>query len=287
MERTTSGIERAFVTLDEGQVHLRRMTAAHADDACGTPLLLCHASPSSSWWLQGLMRELRAAGCASTLVAPDTLGNGDSAPPAVETPDIAYFADSVRRLADALGFERIDVYGSHTGARIACEVAAAFPDRVRRVVLDGIVEYDDEMRRLVVENYAPAIEPDDYGRQFVWAFNFVRDQALHFPWFLRDPAHRLNVPVPPARTLHHAAIEVLKALDTYAKPYVAAFEYRAYSRMPLVRAPVLLLKPDTELPVLNAAVDKARSLLADARVAAVRPGEAAKAAAIAEFLGGR
>jgi hypothetical protein len=55
--------------------------------------------------------------------------------------------------------------------------------------------------------------------------------------------------------------------------------------MPLIRAPVLLLKPDTELPVLNAAVEKAQSLIPDARVAAVRPGEAAKAAAIATFLG--
>jgi pimeloyl-ACP methyl ester carboxylesterase len=284
MTPTTSELERAFVTLDEGQVHLRRFAAATPEGAAATPLLLFHASPSSSWWLQGLMREIRAAGRASTLVAPDTLGNGDSAPPAPARPDIAYFADSQRRLIDALGFERVDVYGSHTGARIACEFAAAFPDRVRRVVLDGIVEYDDEMRRLVVENYAPTIEPDDYGRQFVWAFNFVRDQALHFPWFLRDPAHRLNVPVPPARVLHRAAVEVLKSFDTYAKPYVAAFEYRAYSRMPLIRAPVLLLKPDTELPVLNAAVAKAQSLLVDARVAAVKAGEAAKAAAIATFL---
>jgi pimeloyl-ACP methyl ester carboxylesterase len=285
MAPTTSGIERAFVTLAEGQVHLRRLNAAPGAQTRGTPLLLFHASPSSSWWLQGLMLELRAAGCANDLVAPDTLGNGDSVAPAPERPDIAYFADSQRRLVDALGFERIDVYGSHTGARIACEFAAAFPERTRRVVLDGIVEYDDDMRRLVVENYAPRIEPDDYGRQFVWAFNFVRDQALHFPWFLRDPAHRLNVPVPPAHVLHRATLDVLKALDTYAKAYVAAFEYRAYSRMPLIRAPVLLLKPDTELPVLNAAVEKAQSLIPVAHVAAVRPGEAAKAAAIATFLG--
>ena len=274
-------IERSFASLREGQVHLR---CVHLPDSATNPLLLLHASPSSSWFLQGLMAALHAAGCTQRLIAPDTLGNGDSAAPDVARPDIAYFADSVRRLIDTLGLQRIDLYGAHTGARIACEFAAAYPDRVGRVILDGIIEYDDAMRQLIVENYAPQIAPDDYGRQFVWAFNFVRDQALHFPHFMRDPAHRLSVAVPSAPVLHRAALDVLKALDTYWKPYVAAFEYRAYSRMPAIKAPVLLLKPDTELPVLTAAVSKAAGLLRDARIAAVAGGDAAKAAAIAAFL---
>jgi hypothetical protein len=90
--------------------------------------------------------------------------------------------------------------------------------------------------------------------------------------------------VPPAPVLHRAALDVLKALDTYAMPYIAAFEYRAYARMPVIEAPVLLLKPETELPVLNEAVAKAASLLPDAAIAAVAGGEVAKAAAIAGFL---
>ena len=121
--------------------------------------------------------ELRKAGCNAALIAPDTLGNGDSAPPGIDRPDIAYFADSMRRM-----------------------------------------------------------------------------------------------------------IDVLKALDTYADPYIAAFEYRAYERMPNVEAPVLLLKADSELPVLQAAVAKAASLLRDAHIATVTGGDTAKAKAIAGFL---
>ena len=45
----------------------------------------------------------------------------------------------MRRLIDGLEVPRVDIYGSHTGDRIASEFATAFPDRVRRVVLDGIV----------------------------------------------------------------------------------------------------------------------------------------------------
>jgi pimeloyl-ACP methyl ester carboxylesterase len=274
-------IERAFVTLAEGQMHLRRIAG---DPGAGRPLLLCHASPSSSWGLVGLMQALGAAGHRGTIIAPDTLGNGDSVAPAGEHPDIAYFADSKRRLIDALGFERVDVYGGHTGARIACEFAAAFPDRVGRVILDGIMEYGEDMKRLVVENYAPKIVPDEYGRQLIWAFNFVRDQAHYFPYFMRDPAHRLAGAVPDPAILHRATLDVLKALDTYMKPYIAAFEYPANSRMPQVQAPVLLLRPDAELPVLNAAIETALAKLQRASVARVAPGDAPKAAAIAAFL---
>lgn len=284
MNTPNAGIVRAFVTLTEGQIHLRRLEADSSTQPPKIPLLMLHASPSSSWSLQGLMTALRATGWRAPLIAPDTLGNGDSVAPGVSKPDIGYFADSMRRLIDALELPQVDVYGSHTGARIACEFAAAFPDRVRRVILDGITEYDDELRAEIIANYAPSIAPDDYGRQFVWAFNFVRDQALHFPWFMRDPAHRLSVSVPSAAVLHRAALDVLKALDTYAKPYIAAFEYRAFTRMPAIAAPVLLLKPDSELPVLRAAVERALASLRNARVATVTGGDSAKAAAIHEFL---
>jgi pimeloyl-ACP methyl ester carboxylesterase len=274
-------IERAFVALVEGQVHLRRLRPLRSETC---PLILLHASPTSSWFMQGLMQALAATGAPRDIIAPDTLGNGDSAAPGPERPDIAYFADSLRRLLDALGVEQADVYGSHTGARIACEFAAAFPQRARRVILDGIIEYDDETRRLVVDNYAPTVPPDHYGRHLLWAFNFVRDQAIYFPYFQRDPAHRLGGAMPDAARLHRATLDVLKALDTYAKPYIAAFEYRAYARMPLVKAPVLLLRPDSELPILNAAIAAATARLPDARVAVVDGTDAAKAAAIAHFL---
>jgi pimeloyl-ACP methyl ester carboxylesterase len=274
-------LERAFVTLAEGQVHLRRLSPPEAQ---GCPLLLLHASPTSSFFMQGLMRAISEKAPTRSLLAPDTLGNGDSAVPLPDHPDIAYFADSQRRMLDALKIDRVDVYGAHTGARIACELAAAHPQRVRRVILDGIIEYDDDTRRLVVENYAPKVSPDDYGRHLLWAFNFVRDQALYFPYFQRDVAHRLAGAMPDAATLHRATLDVLKALDSYSKPYIAAFEYRAWSRMPLIKAPVLLLRPDAELPTLNAAIGEAQARIPDARVARVAAGDAAKAGAIAAFL---
>lgn len=278
---TAAVVERAFVRIAEGQVHLRRLVA---DGSTKPPLFLLHASPSSSRWMTGLMEAIAPSG--RTVIAPDTLGNGNSALPAPASPDIAYFADSVLRLADAMGIERFDVYGAHTGARTACELAAMAPDRIGHAVLDGIKDYDDETRAAILAHYAPTPIPDDHGTHFVWAFHFVRDQALYFPHFQRDPEHRLPGHMPPARVLHDAALDVLKALDTYALPYLAAFRYRPLERMPLIRCPVLLLKAERELAVLNAAIDDALGQLADGHVAAVSSEPDAKARAIIAFLDG-
>jgi pimeloyl-ACP methyl ester carboxylesterase len=242
-------VDRAFVRIAEGLVHMRRVDAP-GDDR--NPLLMLHASPGSSRGLEPLMRALHAGG-GPCLIAPDTLCNGDSAAAAPEDPGIGYFADSVVRLLDTMGISRVDLYGSHTGARIACELAATCPDRIDRVIFDGIGEYDPEMMELLVDRYAPEMAPDDYGRQFIWAFNFVRDQALHFPHFLRDPEHRLMTrSVPSAMDLHVATIEVLKGLESYHKPYRAAFRYSASIRLPFVSRPVTFLSPQGELPSLRA-----------------------------------
>ena len=283
---TIGEIERAFVRLDEGQLHLRRLPASAAGPQTALPLLLFHASPASSWFMQGLMLALRAAGHTGEIIAPDTPGNGDSAPPAPARPDMVYFADAMRRMCKALGIERAHLYGTHTGARIACEFAAAYPEHTGKLVLSGITEYPQAMREDVIAHYAPIVEPDEYGRHLIWAFNFCRDQALYFPHFRKSAETRLAGGVPPPAILHRITLDVLKALDSYALPYQAAFRYRAFERMPAICAPTLLLRPESELAVLNQSVTTALGLIADSRAATIAPGDAAAAAAIAPFLAG-
>ncbi|WP_404476740.1 alpha/beta fold hydrolase [Novosphingobium sp. BL-52-GroH] len=274
-------VDRAFVRIEEGQVHLRRCDGAKAV----RPLVMVHASPGSSRGLAPLMREMTALDGAPTLIAPDTLGNGDSVAPTVAEPDIAWFARSLVRVLDALGLDKVDLYGTHTGARTVCEMAAAFPDRVGRVVFDGIGDYTPEMRDLLVDRYAPEMAPDDYGTQFVWAFHFVRDQALHFPHFLRDPAHRLTArPVPEAADLHTAVVDVLKGLGSYHKPYRAAFRYEAGKRLGDIAAPVLFVGAENELPSLRAATEGLCALCRDGRVVPVSGDPRHKARAILDFL---
>ncbi|MEO9599412.1 alpha/beta hydrolase [Parasphingorhabdus sp.] len=277
---TDTKIRRAFVSLDEGQLHLRIWDG----DKNIIPIILLHASPASSWFMQDMMRELVEAGFRGSIIAPDTLGNGDSDVPSPETPDIPYFADSIKRMMAELGLDKAHIYGTHTGARIACEFGVAFPENTGTVMLDGITEYEDELREQIIANYAPKVEPDEYGRHLTWAFNFCRDQALYFPHFLKTPENRLSVPMPPPEILHRITLDVLKALDSYSKPYLAAFNYRAFERMPELNAPTLLLKPEGELPTLKAAVETALDLLPCGEIVSIAPGPGLKASAIAAFI---
>jgi pimeloyl-ACP methyl ester carboxylesterase len=231
-----------------------------------------------------LMEALAARRPGARLIAPDTLGNGDSAAPAPQTPDVPYFADALARLLDAMGVTQIDLYGSHTGARVATEFAAAYPARVRRLVLDGIVDYPDELKKQILANYAPDIRPDDYGRQLIWAFNFTRDQNLYSPYFMRNAENRLNVSMASAEELHLRTVDILKALRTYHKPYLAAFRYVARDRIPLVKAPTLMITVPTDSPALRAGAAELVKLLPDGRHREIAVGVDVKAAEIAAFL---
>lgn len=282
MSDRKSQIDRAFVRVEEGQVHLRRVEG----DAGPRPLVLLHASPGSSRGLEGLMKALTVCPCAPLLVAPDMPGNGDSDAFAPHDSDIGWYAGALIRLLDRMALDRVDLYGTHTGARLGCEAAAAYPDRIGRVIFDGIADYPDTMRDSLVRDYAPEMVPDDYGTQLVWAFHFVRDQALHFPHFLRDPEHRLmSRAVPPAPELHASVVEVLKGLTSYHKAYRAAFRYRAGERMRAISAPAMLISAENELPTLRAANAGFAAALKYGEVDVVGRGMPAKAAAVARFLG--
>jgi pimeloyl-ACP methyl ester carboxylesterase len=226
-------IRRGFVEVAEGQVHYR--TAGW--DRPGVPLVMLHASPGSARMLEPL---IGAFGRSRRVVATDTLGNGDSSPPAEDGTDIAYFADAHLRALDSLGIGRFDLYGSHTGANIACEIAIAHPDRVRRLILDGVSLYTAEERADMLAHYAPGVTIDQNGTQLHWIWHFVRDVYLFWPWYRRDAAHRRALGLPGADELHDKVVEVLKAARTYHIPYRAAIGYDKEPRLPLVRVPILL-----------------------------------------------
>ena len=226
-------IRRGFVEVAEGQVHYR--TAGW--DRPGVPLVMLHASPGSARMLEPL---IGAFGRSRRVVATDTLGNGDSSPPAEDGTDIAYFADAHLRALDSLGIGRFDLYGSHTGANIACEIAIAHPDRVRRLILDGVSLYTAEERADMLAHYAPGVTIDQNGTQLHWIWHFVRDVYLFWPGYRRDAGHRRALGLPGADELHDKVVEVLKAARTYHIPYRAAIGYDKEPRLPLVRVPILL-----------------------------------------------
>jgi pimeloyl-ACP methyl ester carboxylesterase len=276
-----TAVERAFVRIREGQVHYR--TAGSGGERL---LWMIHASPASSWNLVPLMRELAAS---RRVIAPDTPGNGDSVPLELEQPEIQDYASAALRTMDALGIERVDLYGSHTGAHVALEIAIAAPARVGRLVLDGIGMFTPEDKREFVERYAPAVQVDAYGSQFWWAWHFVRDQAWFFPHFRRDRAHNRGIGQPSPEGLHATTVEVLKAVGTYHLAYRAAFRHPDRERLPLVTVPTLVMADQTD--PLAVGVHEAARLAPGARRAIVGgegtpAGRQMKADLIRRFLDG-
>jgi pimeloyl-ACP methyl ester carboxylesterase len=239
-------VRRGFTTIAEGDIHYR---TAGQDNV---PLVMFHPSPFSALVLEHLVAAL---GTDRRVVAPDTLGNGDSCAPAPAEPDIAYFADASLRVMDALGIDQADLYGAHTAARIATRIALSAPDRARRIVLDGFGLYTPEALEEILATYAPAIVPDDQARHLLWAWHFVRDQHLFFPWFKRDLAHRYARDMPDAARLHTLFLECAKAIGTYHLSYRAAFRYSMAEHLPRLTHPVLLAfaQDDMVFPQFEAA----------------------------------
>lgn len=263
-------VRRGFVEIAEGQVHYR-----HAGDGDGTPLLMLHMSPASSKLLEPLLAELAKG---RPVFAPDTLGNGDSCPPLQDVPTIEDFADATLRVADALGLDRFDLYGTHTGARTATAIALAAPSRVRKLILDGFGVYAPDDLDEILRVYAPAIAPDSQGSHVFWAWQFVRDQYLFFPWFKKDSAHRYLRDFPAPELLNDRFVEVMKAITTYYKSYRAAFRYSMAENVPRITVPTLIAFQQTDM--VFPMFEQARALLPAAQ-AVTPPGLHAPEAVVA------
>lgn len=226
-------IDRAFLRLAHGLVHYREVTGAAA--ASERPLLLLHASPNCSRSMVPLM-----AGCAGRgrVLAPDTPGNGDSERPPAVQPEMADYAAIVDGFLAALDIAEVDVFGSHTGAHIAVELAARFPRRVRSIVVDGLLVLTPSEREDYLANYAPPRVPDEAGSQFHWAWQYVRDQMIFFPHFRKDRGHlRAGGSFDP-EFLHHMTLDVLRTLRTYHLAYEAVFRHDLEAALARVACPV-------------------------------------------------
>jgi pimeloyl-ACP methyl ester carboxylesterase len=261
-------LRRGFIDVSAGQVHVRSGGAASGP----APLVLFHASPLSSRSLAPLMRHL---GAGRPVYAFDTPGNGDSSPPARPDPDIPYLAGLMVEALDGLGLGLVDLYGTHTGANLAIEIAAVHRGRVRRVVLDGVALYTEAERQDRLARYAPEVAIREDGSHLPWAWGFVRDLALG----RTDRA--------PAEAVHEATVELLKSLSTYHLPYRAAFRYRKEERLRAITAPTLVAANPSD--VLYPMLDRVMALVPGARRAVV-PGTATPealartAAVFGEFL---
>ena len=77
-------------------------------------------------------------------------------------------------------------FAEFTAAPLAIELARTAPDRVHRLILDGVFILTASERRALRKPYCPAITPRHDGTHVVALWQRLRDQELSWPWYDAD-----------------------------------------------------------------------------------------------------
>ncbi|WP_416906771.1 MAG: alpha/beta fold hydrolase [Polymorphobacter sp.] len=144
---------RRYVEGRWGQVHVE-------ESGDGPALVLLHQSPLSG---RQFAPALPLLAQNFRVIAPDTPGFGASdAPPAPAS--INDHADALAGVLDGMGLARVHLLGHHTGAAIAAAFAARHPERVDRLILNGVPLLTDEERaHFRTFRFAPLVPRADGG----------------------------------------------------------------------------------------------------------------------------
>ena len=232
--------ERHFATISGGRWGPRQVHYLKAGK--GPAVVMLHQSPKSSWdMLPAMMRWAEHF----TVIAPDTPGYGLSDPIGTDL-EMEDFGEAVVEFLDALGIERTGLYGFHTGAGMAMEVARQVPDRIAGVVSNGYVVMEDKDRADFLEHYLPPFKPSWDGSHLTWAWARMREQTLFFPWYRRTLASRLDYNVPDPDGIQASLVELMRAGDYYRVAYRAAFVYRSAEALMEISVPALITAADAD-----------------------------------------
>lgn len=226
--------KRAYAELPDGtQTHYR----CRGD---GFPLIMLHASPLSSAWMEPTMAALPEGVYA---VAPDTPGYGASDPLAEPGEDLSGYVTWLKQFIAALGFERAGVYGSSTGAQIAIEFARAWPEAAQFLVLDNAAHFTDDEREYILARYFPDLSPREDGAHLQKAWEMVSATWQWFPWFEQDEEHRFApAGAVPLETRQAMLVDQLRAGADYSRAYRRAFLNEDAKRLFGVSAPTRIIR---------------------------------------------
>jgi haloalkane dehalogenase len=130
-------VHAAYCDLETGQLHYRSNRQRP-----GTPLLLLHQSPSDARMYLRLMAELDAQ---FWMIAPDNPGFGNSSSLRGGF-SLPLCAEAIIELLGQLQIERCHLFGHHTGASIAVQIAAQAPALVEKLVLSGPTLLNPELK---------------------------------------------------------------------------------------------------------------------------------------------
>lgn len=234
-------VTRHFVQVPQGTVH-------YASAGEGETVVLLHQTPRS--WDE-FRDVLPLLGRGRRALAVDTPGFGDSSPLPAGTDSIEAWAGVVLALLDALGVERADVLGHHTGAAVAVELAVSAPERVRSVVLSSPPYADAEARAAQLTGRA-IVDDVDSSSDGSHLIDLWRIRATFYPDGDVD-------------LLERYIVDALKAGPLAAEGHRVCARYDVPAAVRDIRCPVLLIGATAD-PYGHPAVARLRADLPDASV---------------------
>lgn len=235
--------KRAYTDTPYGQMHYR-----YAGQ--GEPLLLFHQTATSSEFFEPLIPHLAGH---YLVLAPDTPGFGMSDRPPQEF-DVAGYARCFADFLDAVGVQKASVFGHHTGATFACELAAAHPEKVDKLIFHGTPYWEDPVQGLLARVHRMEFAEDGHHLMEVWEGLKVSLERSHSIGSLDDD---------PWRLLHKEATWKFMAGERWHEAYEALAKYDILGRLPLIQAPTLVAS--TEHDGLLRTVEPVAALLKRAR----------------------
>lgn len=240
-------ITKHYVSVSGGQLHY--VTAGEGD----TVLLLHQAPLSHAEFLETipiLARHFK-------VVAWDAPGHGNSYIPDHEYEFLEYLG-ALEEFVDALGIERLDIVGNHSGASFTREYAAAHPERVGKIVLSGSARTPPEPKTQLTK-------ADEFLRQ-----PYSRELSLDPEGDFLPPTWRRYVTLAsPSADPDDVLRAFIIGLDARTKPYdmhLAIFGFDGWTDFRTIETPTLLLCGDGDFFVNSERLDYTCTLFPNCEV---------------------
>jgi pimeloyl-ACP methyl ester carboxylesterase len=119
----------------------------------------------------------------------DLMGFGDSdKPPRMYS--VADYAKTVIALLDELGIKKTSILGNHTGAFVAGEVAAAYPERLEELILCNVAGFGEAGKADLLRRFDEGFKIKEDGghlmERWLARARYVGSAELNHRWVLDD-----------------------------------------------------------------------------------------------------
>ncbi len=198
-----------FVNVDGIQLHMIKK------DGSERPLLFHHEIGDDNSSLKRFSKR------KTNLVSFSLPGHGESDSIELSNEfDLEPVYDLLSRAIKKIGLDDLDIIALQNSASIALGVSQKLSNHVNNLYLMNFPYFTQMDKKSYYNKFAFDIVPSSYGEHLIKCWNFLRDQALYFPWFDNKKENIiLNEKLLKTTDLHNRLVSLLKAKDSWKKMY--------------------------------------------------------------------